>query len=81
VLDQEVGVAATPLKVSVLPLCVAPKFVPVTVTVTPAAPEVGLTEAIDGVGVVVFALPPPLPPEPEHPASPKSALNNSRKKV
>ena len=38
---QLVGVAAVPLNVTVLVPCVAPKFVPVTVTEVPMTPEVG----------------------------------------
>jgi hypothetical protein len=41
VADQLVGVAAVPLKVTVLVLCVAPKFVPVSVTDVPTGPLVG----------------------------------------
>jgi len=39
---QVVGVAAVPLKVTVLVPCEAPKFVPVTVTDVPTGPEFGL---------------------------------------
>ena len=52
---QLVGVAAVPLKVTVLAPCDAPKFVPVMVTEVAAAPEVGLrlvmlggTETVNG---------------------------------
>lgn len=38
---QFVGVPDTPLKVTVLVLCVEPKFVPVIVTEVPTPPEVG----------------------------------------
>jgi hypothetical protein len=38
---QLVGVASTPLKVTVLEPCDEPKFVPAIVTEVPAAPEVG----------------------------------------
>ena len=38
---QLVGVAAVPLNVTVLVPCVDPKFVPVIVTDTPTAPDVG----------------------------------------
>lgn len=38
---QLVGVAATPLKVTVLVPCVAPKFDPVIVTDVPTEPDVG----------------------------------------
>ena len=41
VADQLVGVAVVPLKRMVLLPCVAPKFVPVTVTVVPTGPFVG----------------------------------------
>src|SRR6267142_5226719 len=39
---QLVGVAVVPLKVTVLALCVAPKFVPVIVTDVATGPDVGL---------------------------------------
>src|SRR5436305_2135721 len=45
---QLVGVAAVPLKVIALAPCVAPKFVPVTVTGVPTGPEVGLRLVIAG---------------------------------
>ena len=45
---QLVGVATVPLNVTVLVPCVAPKFVPVTVTEVPTAPELGLRLAILG---------------------------------
>jgi hypothetical protein len=41
VLDQLVGVAAVPLKLTVLVPCVEPKFVPVIVTEVPTTPDVG----------------------------------------
>jgi hypothetical protein len=41
VADQLVGVAAAPLNVTVLAPCVAPKFVPVSVTDVPTGPLVG----------------------------------------
>jgi hypothetical protein len=40
---QLVGVAVVPLNLTVLVPCVAPKFVPLTVTEVPTAPEVGET--------------------------------------
>src|SRR5689334_804228 len=45
---QFVGVAATPLNVSVLVPCVAPKLEPVTVTDTPVGPDVGEMLLIEG---------------------------------
>jgi hypothetical protein len=47
---QLVGVAIVPLKLTVLVLCVAPKFVPVMVTGVPTLPEGGVTLVILGVG-------------------------------
>src|SRR5215470_4146189 len=41
VADQVVGAAATPLKVTVLVPCVAPKFVPAIVTMVPTGPLAG----------------------------------------
>jgi hypothetical protein len=48
VAPQLVGVAAVPLKVTVLPPCVDPKFVPAIVTEVPIAPELG--ERLEMVG-------------------------------
>jgi hypothetical protein len=45
---QLVGVAAVPLKVTVLEPCVAPKFVPVIVTTDPTVPVVGFKLVIPG---------------------------------
>jgi len=45
---QLVGVAATPLNVTVLVPCVVPKVVPVIVTGVPAGPEAGLKLVIFG---------------------------------
>ena len=47
---QLVGEAGTPLKVTVLEPCVAPKFVPVIITDVPGAPEFGDRLAMLGVG-------------------------------
>jgi len=47
------GVAAVPLNLTVLLPCVAPKFVPATVTAAPTAPEVGETLAILGAETTV----------------------------
>jgi hypothetical protein len=55
---QFVGVAAVPLKVSVLLPCDAPKFVPVIVTDVPATPEAGFRLAIFGTKDVEPAWPP-----------------------
>jgi hypothetical protein len=52
---QLVGVAATPLNVTVP--CVAPKFVPVMVTEVPTAAELGLRLLIAGVESTVNAMP------------------------
>jgi hypothetical protein len=43
VADHEVGVAATPLNDTELPLCELPRFAPVIVTIVPAAPLDGDT--------------------------------------
>lgn len=45
---QLVGVAATPLKVTVLVPCDAPKLAPVIVTEVPAGPDKGLRPVIRG---------------------------------
>src|SRR5215831_2111190 len=58
VLLQMVAVAAVPLKVTVLPPCVAPKFVPVIVTGVPTVPEVGLRVLIVGAEAVTVKLTP-----------------------
>src|SRR5262249_359011 len=55
---QDVGVADTPLNVTVLVPCVAPKFVPVMVTDVPTAPEVGVSVLIIGVGGTTVKLTP-----------------------
>ena len=47
---QLVAVAVTPLKVTVLLPCVAPKFVPLMVTAVPTAPELGVRLVILGGG-------------------------------
>jgi hypothetical protein len=49
VADQLVGVALVPLNVIVLVPCVAPKFVPVIVTVVPTVPVIGDNDVIVGV--------------------------------
>jgi hypothetical protein len=51
---QLVGVAATPLNVTVLVPCVDPKFVPAIVTDVPTSPKVGFRL------VMLGALPPPV---------------------
>lgn len=48
---QLVGVPKIPLKVTVLPVCGVPKFVPVMVTEVPTGPDVGLRLVIVGVTV------------------------------
>ncbi len=50
---QVVGAAAVLLKVTVLLPCEAPKFVPVTVTEAPTAPEVGFRLVMLGAEAVV----------------------------
>jgi hypothetical protein len=45
---QLVGVAATPLKVSVLVPCEAPKYEPETLTTIPTGPELGVRPVIVG---------------------------------
>jgi hypothetical protein len=53
VVDQVLGVAAVPLKVTVLVLLVAPKFVPVIVTELPTGPLAGLRfVSVGGPGTV-----------------------------
>ena len=54
---QLVAVAAVPLKVIALLPWLAPKFVPVTVTDAPGAPDVGLKLVILGVGSTVNVVP------------------------
>src|SRR5215469_13112558 len=54
---QFVGVAAVPLKVTMLVPCVEPKFVPAMVTSVPAGPEVGLRLVIVGGAVTVNVTP------------------------
>jgi hypothetical protein len=54
---QEVGVAEVPLKVIVLLPCVAPKLVPVRLTVAPTTPATGERVAILGVGRTVKPTP------------------------
>src|SRR6266852_2909073 len=54
---QLVGVAAVPLKLTVLVPWVAPKFVPVMVTDAPTAPEVGDRTVMFGAGTPVNATP------------------------
>jgi hypothetical protein len=55
---QLVAVAATPLKVTVLVPCVAPKFVPLMVTAVPTAPVFGVRLVILGAGRVTVKLTP-----------------------
>src|SRR5262245_8267974 len=57
VADHAVGVAVTPLNLTVLVPCVAPKFVPVIVTAAPTAPLVGDSDVIVAVGTTVNATP------------------------
>jgi hypothetical protein len=55
---QLVGVAVVPLKLTVLPPCGAPKFVPLIVTAVPTAPELGDRLVMIGVGAVTVKLAP-----------------------
>jgi hypothetical protein len=57
VLLQLVGVAAVPLNVSVLPLWVEPKLLPLIVTDAPTGPPVGFTVVIAGAAVTVKRTP------------------------
>src|SRR5439155_169330 len=52
-----IDVAAVPLNATVLDPCVAPKFVPVTVTDVPTGPDVGTSDVIDGGTVTVKVTP------------------------
>ena len=54
---QLVTVAVTPLNVTVLVPCDAPKLAPVIVTAVPTTPEVGDRLVIDGGGITVNATP------------------------
>jgi hypothetical protein len=55
---QLVGIAVVPLNFRVFVPCVAPKFVPVTVTDVPTSPDVGFKPVMLGVGVVTVKLTP-----------------------
>jgi hypothetical protein len=57
VADHDVGVAVVPLNFTVLVPCVAPKFVPLIVTVVPTGPLVGDRLRIVGVPVTVNSEP------------------------
>ena len=54
---QLLGVAAVPLKVTVLEPCVEPKFVPAIVTEAPTGADVGDRLLMVGVGKIVKATP------------------------
>ena len=54
---HELGVPGVPLNVTVLVPCVAPKLVPLIVTDTPTAPEVGVKLVMLGVGRTVKLTP------------------------
>jgi len=56
VVDQLVGVAATPLKVTLLVPFVEPKFAPAIVTTAPTAPLVGDRPVILGAGVALVTV-------------------------
>jgi hypothetical protein len=53
---QLVGVAATPLNVTALVPCVAPKFAPAIVTDVPTNPDAGFKLVILGAGAALFTL-------------------------
>lgn len=53
VADQAVGTADVPLNCTVLPPCVAPKFVPVRLTMVPTGPTFGVSAVSVGVGITV----------------------------
>jgi hypothetical protein len=55
--DHDVGVAAVPLKLTVLVPCVAPKFVPLIVTDAPTAPLVGAIDVMVGAAATVNTTP------------------------
>jgi hypothetical protein len=55
---QLVAAAVTPLKVTVLAPCVAPKFVPLMVTAVPTAPVFGVRLVILGAGTITVKLTP-----------------------
>src|SRR5262245_49970643 len=57
VADQLVTGAAVPLNVTVLVVCVAPKFVPDSVTAVPTGPLAGATVVNTGVGTTVNSTP------------------------
>src|SRR5205823_2065544 len=57
VADHEVGVAVVPLNFTVLAPCVAPKFVPVSVTAAVTAPLAGASDVSVAVGTTVKARP------------------------
>jgi hypothetical protein len=59
---QPAGVAAVPLKVTVLLPCVDPKFEPVMVTAVPTGPEAGDRLAMLGGGVTVRVVEPQTEP-------------------
>ena len=52
---QLVGVVATPLNMTVLVPCIAPKFAPAIVTEAPAGPDVGLKDVMLGSRVPLAA--------------------------
>jgi hypothetical protein len=72
---QLVGVAAMPLKVTVLVPWVAPKFVPVIVTAAPTAPDEGDRLVIPGIGRDGLEAPLLLPlPHPDRPSVAPKAI-------
>ena len=54
---QAVGVANVPLKLTVLEVCVLPKFIPLIVTEAPTGPELGDRLVILGAGTTVNETP------------------------
>lgn len=55
--DHAAGTAAVPLNATTLLPCAAPKLVPVSVTVAPLAPDVGLSAVSVGVGITAKVRP------------------------
>jgi hypothetical protein len=74
---QLVGVAAMPLKVTVLAPWVEPKFVPVIVTAIPTAPDEGDRLVMPG-GEGALEVPPPLLPHPDRPRLAPRAIPRQR---
>jgi hypothetical protein len=75
---QLIGVAAMPLNVTELVPWVGPKFVPVTVTAAPTAPEEGDRLVMPGGGGGELEVPPPLLPHPDRPSVAPKAIPRQR---